>query len=247
MEEQGLAVVDPYQMMDRKDDDQIVAQMKGAILKTCVYSFKQGGKTIEGLSKVGVDEACRELAKKGEAIRELELSMDGDTEDYALFKAKAGRYLVDPKNDKEYLFETKIGQKRQAKFYPKGGSYPHWYETGGQKALRNARRDLIPKELEIALIAKWKKEGKVEYLEDSPPPPKKKTIPKAPVMERDYEGWVKEFKECGSRAKAGDFWRAHEVNFTKQLNPEETTDLQLAVGKMYPDNRGPDGTKGDFS
>ncbi len=71
--------------------------------------------------------------------------------------------------------------------------------------------------------------------EESPPPPKKKVIPKAPVMERDYKGWVKEFEECGSRAKAATFWRAQEVNFTKQLAPEEVTDLQVVVGKLYPD------------
>ncbi|VVB53373.1 Uncharacterised protein [uncultured archaeon] len=46
----------PYQMMDRADEEQILAELNGLpddVLDTMVYSFPSGGKRITGLSWVG--------------------------------------------------------------------------------------------------------------------------------------------------------------------------------------------------
>lgn len=73
---------DPFEMMDRMDDELIVAEIEGRVVDTWVYHFPgEAGVEQWGLSKVGVDASCAELAKKGEVIRELELNFQADPVD----------------------------------------------------------------------------------------------------------------------------------------------------------------------
>lgn len=44
----------PYSLMERKDEDQIIAELEGNIIKEYVYDFEQNGKKILGLSYSGV-------------------------------------------------------------------------------------------------------------------------------------------------------------------------------------------------
>jgi hypothetical protein len=169
--EKTLVVSNPFEIMDRLDDKQIVDSIKGAIIEAFVYSYREpSGKLIEGLSKTGVDESCKRLANKGEVIRELECDMEKEDDTYAYFKAKAGRYAISP-DGKEVLLETKIGHKRQCKYIVGKGNVPDrqrpnsfWYEQGGQKSLRNCRRDLLSEEFMIALIKEWKEKGRVQEI-----------------------------------------------------------------------------------
>jgi hypothetical protein len=49
----------PYQIMEAKDEDQILREMKGEFLQNYVYSFTQGNRTITNLSYIGIKEAIR--------------------------------------------------------------------------------------------------------------------------------------------------------------------------------------------
>lgn len=49
----------PYMIMEAKDEDQILAEMKGEFLAQFVYSFQQGNRTITNLSYAGIKEAIR--------------------------------------------------------------------------------------------------------------------------------------------------------------------------------------------
>lgn len=170
--EKGIVVATPFEIMDRLDDGQIVEAMKGRIVDTFVYSYTSNdGKKVEGLSKAGVDESCKQLANKGEVIRELECTLEKEDDTYGYFKAKAGRFAISP--EKEVLLETKIGHKRQCKFVLEKGNKPNrerpnpfWYEQGGQKSLRNCRRDLLSETFIIELIKQWKGQGKVREIKE---------------------------------------------------------------------------------
>lgn len=156
-----------FQAMDRLDDDQIVAEMKGEILSTYVYEFNEGGQTVRGLSKAGTDDAARYMALKfGETIREIEIKLESQDDDYAYFTAKAQRVMIRD-NGTIVELDSAIGQKRQAKFgysrktkerYPNG----FWYEQGGQKAMRNAKQKLMPAPIKQALISAYIEQGKVQ-------------------------------------------------------------------------------------
>jgi len=149
---------DVYALMDRLDDDLIKAEIENRIVKTWIYSFQSQGKTLEGLSKVGVDACCSEMAKNGHVIREGEVRFQVDPTDreYVLFMVSATRVLVDPERGEEQAFETVWGEKRQwTKFRKKDGTIVDdnfWFEKGAQKAARNARARLIPEEVRSKII-----------------------------------------------------------------------------------------------
>jgi len=159
---------DPFEVMDQMDDEIIIKEIEGRIVDTWVYHFKdETGREQWGLSKVGVDASCAELAKKGEVIRELDVSYQVDPTDkqYVLFTGKAARYAV-ARDGKEVLLDTAIGTKRQGLFTIKrDGSTiknPFWFEQGAMKALRNARSRLISEEIKSKIIAFAKKQGKTQ-------------------------------------------------------------------------------------
>jgi len=170
--------------MDALDDKSLIEEMKGVISKTWVYSFMQGGKEVIGLSKVGVDQACREMAKKGEVVREEDVTFESDPidPDFFLFKASATRVIVS-KDSGEIVLDKAIGTKRQG---IKQGSKdnPFWYEQGCMKALRNARVRLISEEVRTAIITLAKKEGRAKKLneeeKDMPMPKSKSGTKEAP-------------------------------------------------------------------
>jgi hypothetical protein len=161
---------DPFEVMDKMDDQLIIQEIEGRIVNTWVYHFRQNGQEQWGLSKVGVDAACSELAKKGEVIRELEVKYDVDptSKEHVLFVAKAGRYAVG-RDGKEVLLDTAIGTKRQGlKTTKTNGAVidnSFWFEQGATKALRNARSRLIGEEIRSRIIAFAKKNDRVQVID----------------------------------------------------------------------------------
>lgn len=59
-----------YQQLDRLDEQQIVAELQGALLDQYVYSFQSGGRNVIGLSWAGVKGAAPDVpaANKEDAI-----------------------------------------------------------------------------------------------------------------------------------------------------------------------------------
>lgn len=112
--------LDPFQLMDRMDDEAIRLELEGIISEDLVYVVKdERGKELVGLSKVGVDESCMVLAKKGEVVRELDLQHEIATVDgelVALFKGTAARFAVSA-DGREVKLDQVIGTKVQPLFY----------------------------------------------------------------------------------------------------------------------------------
>jgi len=110
---------DPFQLMDRMDEEALRKELDGVAGTDLVYVVKEGGQEVVGLSKTGVDECCMALVSQGQVIREEDLQYEviGEGEDReALFKAKAARFAVSPAGQ-EVRLDQVIGVKRQPLFY----------------------------------------------------------------------------------------------------------------------------------
>jgi hypothetical protein len=110
---------DPFQLMDRMDEEALRRELDGVASTDLVYVVKEGGQEVVGLSKTGVDECCMALVSQGQVIREeslqYELIGEGDERE-ALFKVKAARFAVSP-TGQEVRLDQVIGVKRQPLYY----------------------------------------------------------------------------------------------------------------------------------
>jgi len=152
----------PFLLMDAEDEKQIIAEMRGEIIKQYVYSYRDKGRLVEGLSLAGINAVSIHMAEVGNPMRVLEQNI---TEDAEFIKAviKVGRYSV--KNDgTEVGLDSAYGAKRQAKFYASGKANPFAFEQAISKAERNARKKLIPEKVIVELMKQYKKEGKVKEI-----------------------------------------------------------------------------------
>jgi hypothetical protein len=110
---------DPFQLMDRLDEEALRKELDGVAATDLVYVVKEGGQEVVGLSKTGVDECCMALVGQGQVIREEDLQHEviGEGEDReALFKVKAARFAVSPAGQ-EVRLDQVIGVKRQPLYY----------------------------------------------------------------------------------------------------------------------------------
>lgn len=110
---------DPFQLMDRMDEEAFRKELEGVASTDLVYVVKEGGQEVVGLSKTGVDECCMALVSQGQVIREEELAYDivGEGEEReALFKVRAARFAVNPAGG-EVRLDQVIGVKRQPLYY----------------------------------------------------------------------------------------------------------------------------------
>jgi hypothetical protein len=110
---------DPFQLMDRMDEEGLRKELEGVASTDLVYVVREGGQEVVGLSKSGVDECCMALVSQGQVIREEDLQYEliGEGEGReALFKVKAARFAVSPAGQ-EVRLDQVIGVKRQALYH----------------------------------------------------------------------------------------------------------------------------------
>jgi hypothetical protein len=113
---------DPFQLMDRMDEEALRRELDGVASTDLVYVVQEGGQEVVGLSKTGVDECCMALVSQGQVIREenLQYELIGEDEHReALFKVKAARFAVSPEGQ-EVRLDQVIGVKRQPLYYESG-------------------------------------------------------------------------------------------------------------------------------
>jgi hypothetical protein len=67
---------DPFQLMDRMDEEALRRELDGVASTDLVYVVKEGGQEVVGLSKTGVDECCMALVSQGQVIREENLQYE---------------------------------------------------------------------------------------------------------------------------------------------------------------------------
>jgi len=159
-----LAEVRPFLVMDKADEEQVLAEMRGEIIKEYVYSYIQGKKIVEGLSLAGINAVAIHMAESGRPLRVIDQWI---TEDDKYIKAivKVGRFSVTDEGT-EVMLDSTLGAKRQARNYPKGAENPFAYELAITKAERNARKKLMPEKIIIEMMKEYKKQGKTKKLEE---------------------------------------------------------------------------------
>lgn len=154
-------------LIEEAEDRDIIEAIGGKIVETWVYTFQQGGNTVVGISSKGVEAAARELAKEGEAIREIDCVLTFEDESEARFLAKAGRYAVHA-DGREILLDVAVRGKRVSKVMrlQNGGTRQDesWYEKGITKAVRNAKLALLPESVQSYIIAEAGKQGRSRNL-----------------------------------------------------------------------------------
>ena len=133
-----------FQIMERRDENQILGEMKGNVLEVFVYSFPQGGKQITGLSYAGVKQIALEMGNIhcGEPI----LQENGDS---WICKVKARDIQRNLEmwgvSQQSKTMDTKWGQKPDSFCIQKAVS----------KSERNALRKLMPEKIIIETIKEW--------------------------------------------------------------------------------------------
>lgn len=234
---EALTVKDrnPYSIMDSLDDEIIKAELENRVVKTWVYSFSSEGREQTGLSKVGVDACCTEMAKQGNVIREgaITFTPDPTNKEYVLFQGMATRYVVNA-DGKEIKMEEVNGTKRQCIMMRRKDKSieedPFWYEKGAMKAIRNARARLIPEEVKSKIIAFAKEKGRVKNIDETKDfgdipdfkPPKAENKPQTDSdlmtepQRRKLWAMMKEATLSNDEAKAFFDWYGHGGQLTKK-------------------------------
>jgi len=198
-----------FEVFDLADEEQIVAEIAGRVTEKFVYTFKQQGKEVTGLSYAGTNWACREYAKHGEIFRCIgkpEVVLDPTDPEYIVVVVTVQRFRVDPESGRETALDSTFGIKRQWRKmkknkYDEGGNIigeeivpdTFFYEKGFSKAIRNGKQALIPVDVVKRLISEALKmkaagparasEGKASSKQapakSSSPPPKAEPKPEA--------------------------------------------------------------------
>jgi len=160
-----LVEAKPFILMDKADEEQILKEMRGDIIKEFVYSYRdKKGNIVEGLSNAGVNATSMEMAVRKKPLRVLEQWVTEDDKHYKAI-VKVGRYIV--KDDgTEVLVDTTLGSKRQAKFFKPGVENQFAFEQAVVKAERNGKRRLMPEKIIIEMLKLYKNQGKVKKIHE---------------------------------------------------------------------------------
>jgi len=133
---------DSFQLMERRDEEQIVAALEGKYLDEFVYSFPQGGKMVEGLSWVGIQEASRAYGGIQCPIEKVKID-ETDKEIVVMLEA------IDTQTNSSAIgvsSQTKVMSTRSG---PIVDTFAR--QKAVAKAQRNAKRQLLPQ----TLLKQW--------------------------------------------------------------------------------------------
>jgi len=148
-----------YEVVERMDEDQILAEMKGELVRSYVYSFEVQGRKVTGLTYAGVRQAIR---GRGHAVI-VPCQCCGKAahvdEDERLYKAQVR--MRDLVNDVEV-----VGASTSAK------DLLFAYTLAINKAERNAIRKIIPEKVVVQLIEEF-----LRRAQPSTPVPEQKLTP----------------------------------------------------------------------
>ena len=127
--EEMVPVAAEYEVVDQVDDQAIIELMTGQTIQDYVYSFKQGGRTVEGLTLAGINEAANR--RGGIQIEEIE------------YEEREHSWIATAKAVDTITGSSRYGAYEQAKMAG-GRQDPFAFTKAIHKAQRNAIKQLIP-------------------------------------------------------------------------------------------------------
>lgn len=126
---EGVIVVESPEQLNAADDDAIIAMMTGQAIQEYVYSFRQGGKTVEGLTLAGINEA----ANRRGGIQVSEVT----------YEEREHSWLAIVKATDTFTNSSRYGAYEQPK-RSGGREDPFAFTKAIHKAQRNAIKQLLP-------------------------------------------------------------------------------------------------------
>jgi len=138
---------DDYILLEKRDEEQIIAEMQGQVLNEYFYEFSAGGRKVTGISWLGIKEIARQYGKIDVTLVELR---ETDESWIAVMKA----------TDTEKGYGM-LGTSVQAKLMSAKGNMipdPFCVQKVFSKAQRNAIRALIPERMFIEASKTWRKD-----------------------------------------------------------------------------------------
>lgn len=135
---------------ERKDELLIEKEMQGEVLKTYFYQFTQKGRTITGLSIIGLREVIRRMGNIHTQKPEIE-----DKGDYWICKTE----VIDRRKN---IRTWGISQQSKKLTYQDGTAVddPMSLQKCYSKSWRNAARQLVPEKLITKMYEEWQKDEK---------------------------------------------------------------------------------------
>lgn len=162
---------DEFQIMEAKDENQILAELQGSFLKKFVYSFKVGGKAVTGISWAGIKEIAYRLKGIDTEIQKFE-----ETDTHYIFIVKATNKDVG----------SRLGVSNQPKMIGKKVDQ-FALQKALSKAQRNAIRGVIPEATIEMYLTEFTNEGSVDNFN---PPATRREIEAEVVEEQKSEHGV---------------------------------------------------------
>jgi len=163
-----------FMELERRDEEQILAEIQGQVIEEMVYQFPMGGRTVTGISWVGTKEVARRYGKID--IEPMEIR---ETPDAWIVIVK-GRDLEKGYGLLGVSTCPKLRKKRDGSEEPN----PFALQTAASKAQRNAIRNLIPETFIKTVIAEWLKAKKHPSRQPARREPPKRVDAKATVKPR---------------------------------------------------------------
>ena len=214
-----MVPVAEYEVLDEVDDRAIVEMMTGQAIEDYVYSFKQGGRKVEGLTLAGINEAAN---RRG--------GIQIDSVDY---EEREHSWLAMAKATDTVTGSSRYGAYEQAKAIG-NRSDPHAFTKAIHKAQRNAIKQLLP----VHVI----KEVLNYYLNRQSAPAKPETESNSPPQQDKISGAQKaafalSAKLEGRLEKRGiarsDFWsyvrRRYAVESRNDMTEQQWTQLSAEL------------------
>ena len=180
-----------FELLDQRDEEQILAEIKGQIITEMFYELTVGGKKVTGISWVGTKEISRKYGGISMGLPQVE--------DLGEFYA-ASVQATDKRNDVT-LVGTALQPKNITLKTGEVKSDPFAYTKATSKAQRNAIRALIPEKYLIEMYQYFKDgkknpEPKPEYREATV------TVPVRP----DGTTILQYLEDCGYKAEQFTVW-----------------------------------------
>ena len=152
-EEKSTAVVpaeqEPFLSMDKRDEEQILAELRGEVIEEYVYSYSQGGIEKVRLSWAGIKAVAQKMGNI--SIEEIKIQ-ETDTAYRVLAKARDVIKNIT-------MFGVSEAAKTQTLRDGRVVPDPFALQKAVSKAQRNAIRALIPETVIQAMIAELKRKG----------------------------------------------------------------------------------------
>ena len=128
-EKQAEMVPVSAEVIDTVDERSIVEMMTGQTIQDYIYSFKQGGRVVEGLTLAGINEAANR--RGGIQVNEID------------YKETDHSWIVNATAIDTMTGSSRFGAYEQPKTI-NGKTYPFAFTKAIHKAQRNAIKQLLP-------------------------------------------------------------------------------------------------------